>query len=144
MQQFASVERTRLEEHHLGALEGGSTRCWRAGRHQETVGELEALTGAHPLRERFWHQRLLALYRCGRQAEALRAYRELRSTLVDQLGIEPRPELRELEAESCARTRRSCTARVESRPRWRRNPQTCYVESSGVHIAYQVVGDGER
>lgn len=47
----------------------------------------------HVLRERFWSQRLLALYPCGRQADALRAYRDLRSILVEQLGIEPRPEL---------------------------------------------------
>ena len=79
------------------------------GRHPETIAELEALTTEHPLRERFWFQRLLALYRAGRQADALRAYRELRSILVDQLGIEPGPELRDLEAASCAKTRRSNT-----------------------------------
>ena len=76
----------------------GWTRCWPAAATGETIAELESLTAHHPLRERFWHQRLLALYRSGRQADALRAFRELRSTLVDQLGIEPGPELRELEA----------------------------------------------
>ena len=68
------------------------------GRHREAIAELETLTSQHPLRERFWFQRLLALYRAGRQADALRAYRELRSTLIGQLGIEPGPELRDLQA----------------------------------------------
>ena len=96
---LASAERTRLEELHLDAQQARIDALLAAGRHQETLGELEALTGAHPLRERFWYQRLLALYRCGRQAEALRAYQQLRATLVDQIGIEPSPQLRELEAQ---------------------------------------------
>ena len=95
--QFAGVEQARLEEERLGALESRIDALLACGRHHDTVAELETLTRDHPLRERFWHQRLLALYRSGRQAEALRAYRELRSTLVDELGIEPGPELRELE-----------------------------------------------
>ena len=69
-----------------------------SGRHGEMIAELETLTANYALRERFWSQRLLALYRCGRQADALRAYRELRTILVGQLGIEPGPEVRELEA----------------------------------------------
>ena len=95
--QFAGLEQARLEEERLGALESRIDALLACGRHQDTVAELETLTSDHPLRERFWHQRLLALYRSGRQAEALRAYRKLRSTLVDELGIEPGPELRELE-----------------------------------------------
>ena len=67
------------------------------GRHAEVVAELEALVGEHPLSERLRGQLMLALYRSGRQAEALVAYREARRTLVDELGIEPSPELRELE-----------------------------------------------
>jgi DNA-binding SARP family transcriptional activator len=96
--QFVSAEQTRLEEERLGALELRIDALLGCGRHQQTIAELEMLTTIHPLRERLWYQRLLALYRSGRQAEALRAYRELRSTLVDQLGIEPATELRELQA----------------------------------------------
>ena len=94
---FASAEQARLEEHRLDVVESRVDAQLACGRHQETVAELEALTTEHPLRERFWFQRLLALYRAGRQADALRAYRELRSVLVGQLGIEPGPRLRDLE-----------------------------------------------
>ena len=67
------------------------------GRHSELIGELKALCREHPLRERPWELLMLALYRAGRQAEALRAYGEARDCLVDQLGIDPGPALRELE-----------------------------------------------
>jgi DNA-binding SARP family transcriptional activator/pimeloyl-ACP methyl ester carboxylesterase len=143
--QFAGIEQARLEEARLGALESRIDALLACGRHQDTVTELETLTRDHPLRERFWHQRLLALYRSGRQAEALRAYRELRSTLVDELGIEPGPELRELEMRIL---RQDATLEYRAARKAGRDvdatPQTYYVESSGVHIAYQVVGDGER
>src|SRR6185436_2928138 len=62
----------------------------------EVAGEIDAIVAEHPLRERLHAQRMLALYRCGRQAEALEAYREARSTLVDEVGVEPGPELRRL------------------------------------------------
>jgi DNA-binding SARP family transcriptional activator len=62
------------------------------------VAGLEALTAVHPLRERFWYQRMLTLYRAGRQADALRAYRELRDIMVTELAIEPAADLRELQA----------------------------------------------
>jgi hypothetical protein len=67
------------------------------GRHAEVVGELEAFAGEHPLRERLRAQLMLALYRSGRQPEALAVYRDLRSSLADGLGIEPSQGLRELE-----------------------------------------------
>ena len=76
----------------------GPRRCWPAAGTGTSIAELETLTAAHPLRERFWYQRMLALYRAGRQADALRAYRELRDILVAELAIEPGPELRELHA----------------------------------------------
>lgn len=141
---FASAERARLEEEHLGALETRVDAMLASGRHQETVGELEKLTGSNPLRERFWHQRLLALYRSGRQAEALRAYRELRATLVEELGIEPSPELRELEAQILRQDPSLMHHQIqrhgaEATPA----PRTRYVDRSGIHIAYQVVGYGE-
>ena len=95
---FAAQEQARLEEERLGAIESTDRRA--AGLRPSSGDGCGARVAdrEHPLRERLWHQRLLALYRSGRQADALRAYRELRSTLVEQLGIEPGPELRELEA----------------------------------------------
>ena len=68
------------------------------GAHAEVVGELEALALEYPLRERIRGQQMLALYRCGRQADALEAYRSTYEALVDGLGIEPSPDLRALEA----------------------------------------------
>ena len=70
------------------------TWCWAAT--ASSSGELEALCREHPLRERLWELLILALYRAGRQAEALRAYTEARDRLVDELGIDPGPALREL------------------------------------------------
>ena len=67
------------------------------GRHADVVAELESLAAEHPLRERIRSQLMLALYRSGRQAEALEVYRDTRRVLVDELGIEPGKELRELE-----------------------------------------------
>jgi hypothetical protein len=80
----------------LLALEQAIDADLDAGRHREVVGELDALVAEEPLRERLQAQRMLALYRSGRQAEALAAYREARRTLVDELGIEPGPELQAL------------------------------------------------
>jgi len=141
---LVSAERARLQEQQLSTLETRVDALLACGRHQETIGELEALTATHPLRERFWQQRLLALYRSGRQAEALRAYRELRSRLVEELGIEPSPQLRELEVRIL---RQDPSLLVGDRLGRERNaspaPRTRYVDSGGVHIAYQVVGDGE-
>src|SRR5206468_1122075 len=69
------------------------------GRHGDVVGELEALVEAHPLHESFARQQMLALYRSGRQAEALEVYQGARSRFVEELGIEPGPELKQLQAE---------------------------------------------
>jgi hypothetical protein len=81
----------------LIALENRIEGDLETGRHAQLVGELEGLVAEHPLRERFRAQLMLALYRSGRQAEALEVYREGRRALVDQLGIELGPELQELE-----------------------------------------------
>lgn len=88
---------TRLEELHLAALEDRIEADLRLGRHGALVGELGALVAAHPLRERLRAQLMLALYRCGRQAEALEAYQAARRLLSEELGIDPTPELRQLE-----------------------------------------------
>jgi predicted ATPase len=95
---FADVERARLEELLLVAIETRVEADLVLGRHGELVGELEALCREHPLRERLRELLMLALYRAGRQAEALRAYTDARDYLVDELGIDPGPALRELEA----------------------------------------------
>ena len=95
--EFARGEIERLEELRLEALEERIDADLARGRHADVVGELEALTRAHPLRERLCAQLMRALYRCGRQADALAVFRDARRRLDDQLGIEPGPELRELE-----------------------------------------------
>jgi DNA-binding SARP family transcriptional activator len=94
---FAQPEIARLEELRLAALQQRVDADLALGRHAELVAELEGLVARHPLRERPRAQLMLALYRCGRQAEALGTYRDGRRALVDELGIEPGAELQELE-----------------------------------------------
>jgi hypothetical protein len=94
------LERTavlRLEEGRLVALEERLEVDLGLGRHVELVGELEALVATHPDRERLRRQLMLALYRSGRQGEALTVYRNTRQMLVEELGLEPSPALQELE-----------------------------------------------
>jgi DNA-binding SARP family transcriptional activator/tetratricopeptide (TPR) repeat protein len=86
---FARAEARRLEELLLSATETRMDAELTMGRHEAVTGELEALTGANPMRERLWSQRMLALYRSGRQVEALRVFQDLRAVLVADLGIEP-------------------------------------------------------
>jgi DNA-binding SARP family transcriptional activator len=95
---FAQAEIGRLEALHLSTLEERIAADLEAGRHAELVGELEPLIAANPLRERLRGQLMLALYRSGRQAEALQAYLDARRELVDELGIEPTPRLQGLHA----------------------------------------------
>jgi DNA-binding SARP family transcriptional activator len=98
-EQFAQAEIRRLEELRLVALEERVGADLELGRHGDVAGELEALVAEHPLRESFRRQLMLALYRSGRQAEALEVYQDARRRFVDELGIEPGPELRQLQAE---------------------------------------------
>ena len=93
---FAAADIARLQELRLEALEIRIDADLALGRHAALVAELEALTTEHPLRERLRAARMLALYRCGREPEALELYRETRRLLVDELGMEPSPALREL------------------------------------------------
>ncbi len=86
-----------LEEQHLAAVELRGDAVLARGGHAELVPELEALVAGDPYRERFREQLILALYRSGRQKDALDAYREARRRLSDDLGVEPGPALRELE-----------------------------------------------
>ena len=92
---FAQIATGRLEELRLAALEQRIDADLALGRHSELIGELESLVAEHPLRERLAAQLMLALYRSGRQTQALDAYRRTREALVDQFGIEPAPALHE-------------------------------------------------
>jgi predicted ATPase/DNA-binding SARP family transcriptional activator len=94
---FAQAEAMRLEELRLSTLEQRIDADLALGRHHDLVAELRRLVDEHPLRERLWGHLMLALYRCGRQSEALRAYGELRTVLAEELGIDPNPSLRRLE-----------------------------------------------
>jgi YVTN family beta-propeller protein len=94
---FAQQEIARLEELRLGALEERIEADLRCGRDAELVPELESLVAEHPLRERLREQLMLALYRSGRQAEALAAYQDARRALVSELGLAPGHGLQELE-----------------------------------------------
>lgn len=91
-------EKTRWIEGHAALVEDRADALLAAGRAAEVVGELEAAVGDAPLRERRWGQLMLALYRAGRQGEALGAYQRARTLLADELGVDPGPELRRLEA----------------------------------------------
>lgn len=97
-EEFALATITRLSELRLAANEERLETELQVGRHQGVIGELETLVEAHPLRERPRCLLMIALYRAGRQADALRTYQEGRHVLGDQLGLEPGPELRQLEA----------------------------------------------
>jgi len=96
-ERFVVPVRARLEEERVAALEQRLEADLLLGRHHELIGELGSLVSEHPYRERLREQLMLALYRSGRQAEALRAYQEARRTLADELGLEPSRQLRELE-----------------------------------------------
>jgi DNA-binding SARP family transcriptional activator len=94
---YAEAQRVRLEEWRLGLLESRLDMDLEQGCHAEAVSELTALTAAHPLRERLRELLMLALYRSGRQAEALAVYADTRRLLADELGVDPGPGLRELQ-----------------------------------------------
>ncbi|MEV6741011.1 BTAD domain-containing putative transcriptional regulator [Streptomyces sp. NPDC051104] len=94
---YAEAQRARLEEWRLQLLESRLDMDLEQGCHAEAVSELTALTAAHPLRERLRELLMLALYRSGRQAEALAVYADTRRLLADELGVDPRPGLKELQ-----------------------------------------------
>jgi DNA-binding SARP family transcriptional activator/pimeloyl-ACP methyl ester carboxylesterase len=96
--EWSRVEAVRLDAMRLDAIERLIDARLSRGEHLAVAPELEALVHEHPLRERFWAQLMLALYRCNRQADALRAYERLRVHLRDELGVDPSHEVSELEA----------------------------------------------
>ena len=89
-------------------------------RASDVVPELERLVRDNPFRERLWGQLMVALYRCGRQADALRAFQRARNTLIEEMGIEPGPELRGLEAAILAQDPSLTTAEGPAPPAGRR------------------------
>ncbi|MGN6337388.1 BTAD domain-containing putative transcriptional regulator, partial [Mycobacterium sp.] len=91
-------EKTRWIESHAALVEDRADALLATGRAAEVIGDLEAAVAESPLRERRWGQLMLALYRAGRQGEALGAYQRARTLLADELGVDPGPELRRLEA----------------------------------------------
>ncbi|MFF1655471.1 BTAD domain-containing putative transcriptional regulator [Streptomyces sp. NPDC058255] len=94
---YAETQRARLEEWRMQLLESRLDMDLEQGCHAEAVSELTALTAAHPLRERLRELLMLALYRSGRQAEALAVYADTRRLLADELGVDPRAGLKELQ-----------------------------------------------
>jgi DNA-binding SARP family transcriptional activator/pimeloyl-ACP methyl ester carboxylesterase len=141
------AEAVRLREEYLTALETRIGADLAAGGKGELVGELEALVREHPFRERLWAHLMVALYRGGRQADALAAYGRARSILREELGLEPGGELRRVERAvlehdrsleaSPARPAPQLAALASARPPVRY--ATC---PDGVHVAYRIVGDG--
>jgi DNA-binding SARP family transcriptional activator len=93
-----AMEVTRLEESRLGVLETRIEADLRSGRHRALVSELAVLRSRYPMHESFCVAQMLALYRCGRQWQALDAYLALRTTLVTELGVEPSPRVQRLHA----------------------------------------------
>ena len=89
--------RARLEEVRLGLVEDQLAARLDLGAAGDVIGELEALVRVHPLREGLWELLMVALYRDGRQADALATYQRVRSTLADELGLDPGPQLQQLE-----------------------------------------------
>jgi len=97
LEPFARSETSRLRELRLTAVESRVEAELATGSHAELVGELQSLVAEHPLRERLAGQLMLALYRCGRQTEALEVYHVARRVLISEIGVEPGPELRRLQ-----------------------------------------------
>jgi DNA-binding SARP family transcriptional activator/pimeloyl-ACP methyl ester carboxylesterase len=162
---FLQSDIARLDELRLAALEDRIDADLALGRHADLPAELESLVGRHPLRERLRAQLMLALYRSGRQAEALEVYQDARRALTDELGIEPGRELQELQQavlrhdpaldrRSEAEPETARFARPGREPAYRRAEaaragrppelETRYAVSGAVRVAYQVVGGGPR
>src|SRR3954447_17805936 len=138
---FALVQAAHLEERQQVCLEDRIDAELALGRHADLVGELEALVGRHPLRERLREQLMVALYRSGRQADALATYRDHHAALDGQLGLEPSAKMRGLERR-ILRQDDALDQREPPDPRRGMDPIR-YVQSvGGYSIAYQVVGDG--
>jgi DNA-binding SARP family transcriptional activator/class 3 adenylate cyclase len=158
-------EITRLEEMRLSATEYLLSAELAAGRDSTIVGRLEVLTERYPMRERLWASLMLALYRSGRQGDALVAYQEVRRVLADELGIDPSPELQHLNGQILRQDPLLRSPLIPGHPLGEAStdrltglrapptagtdgglldvPEVRYAKTSaGVHIAYLVVGAG--
>jgi pimeloyl-ACP methyl ester carboxylesterase/DNA-binding winged helix-turn-helix (wHTH) protein len=147
------AEIARLSDAYVGVIEDRIDADLACGHHRRLISELDALVVSYPLRERLWGQRVLALYRCDRQAEALRACAQLRENLRHELGLRPGATLRALESavleqrddlDWCSVTGPLHHSEVnDTRARAADSPPVRYARSaSGVNVAYQVSGDG--
>src|SRR5690606_19987924 len=141
----AEREAARLEELRRAATEDRVDADLALGRHAQLVGEQQALAAAHPFRERVWSQLMLALYRCGRQAQALETYRTLQRGLAAELDVDPAPETRRLHTlllrhDPQIEWRPPATA-WSTRAPGHEPPETRYVDA-GVNLAYQTLGEG--
>ena len=142
---FAQAATVRLEELRASALELRIEAELALGRHTTLIGELYALTREHPLRERLSAQLMTALYRDGRQADALAAYRAARGRLVEEIGIEPGPELKALEARILAQDPGLATQQSPTSRPARTVLAVCTDSSAPAAIAEQLAAasDGE-
>ena len=132
---------SRLEDLRLVALETRIEADLALGHHASLVGELEGLVAEHPYREGMRRQLMLALYRSGRQADALAAYRAARASLVEELGVEPGPELRELEAAMLRHDPAlAAPAAVAASPRGRHSRRAVAAALTTVLVLAAVVG----
>lgn len=132
------AESVRLAELRLGATEDLIEVRLAGGEHMVLVAELEALVARHPERERLWGLLMIALDRGGRQADALRVFQRARAHLVDEIGIEPGPELSSIERAILRRDTDTFTAALSA-------PAATYVENEkGHNIAYWTTGSGSR
>jgi DNA-binding SARP family transcriptional activator/class 3 adenylate cyclase/pimeloyl-ACP methyl ester carboxylesterase len=145
---FAAAEGARLEELRLAVLEDRIEADLQLGRHADLTAELESLVQRHPQRERLRGQQMLALYRSGRQADALATYRDGSRVLDEELGLQPSEPLRELEGKilrqdaSLAGPLRSAPTAPPS-PIPRPQAVTRYAMDDDISLAYQVFGEGE-
>lgn len=141
-----AVAAVRLREEYLSALEARFTAELAGGEDSDLVGELEGLVRDHPFRERLWAHLMLALYRSGRQAEALSAYQRVRGLLREELGLEPGGALQRLERAILAQDPSLdaddpgplSVGSAGNAP----SPVRYATAGDGVHVAYQVVGEG--
>jgi pimeloyl-ACP methyl ester carboxylesterase len=141
----ADALRRRLRDEQLQLAEAQLASTIDAGAPNEAVAELGALVAAEPLNERLWELRILALYRSGRPTDALRAYGEVRTLLAEQIGVEPGPALRQLEAAILdhavpAGPLPDASRATASPPR---ASGFTYARAGGTHIAHRTYGHGD-